>query len=444
VLAALIALTGVMFAQSLNAYTAWISQRRELASARDDALQGFLQDMKELLVAEQPDQEMADAHKRAVVRAKVRMALLRLDGNGKGTLLRFLHETGSIKKATTDNGNLPPKELHGVDLSYANLRFADLRDSDLRGVNLRSADLREADLTDTDLRKADLNKADLSSETDNRTILAPVVAKLVTTIEDVASLSDTNLSGANLSGANLSYAVLRRADLRRADLSEADLSGADLALADLSGAKGITEEMLEQAESLRGAIMPDATIHPGRYAARMFEPAVSFEVGEGWEFWGPETFDELFIQTGPNGGQLLLFTNPRHVFDPSNPSEAKELPEPEQAEEWISWFQRHPNLDTSKPVPVNVGGASGMRIDVTITSTPQNYPVEVCGEQPCVPLYPTSEFAISSYEGSKDRFVIVDVGGETVLIDVFAPAHRFDEFLPKAQEVLDSVEWEGG
>ena len=208
-----------------------------MASARDDALQGFLQDMKELLVAEQPEQEMADDHKRAVVRAKVRTALVRLDGNGKGTLFRFLHETGSIKKATTDNGNLTPNELHGADLSYANLRFADLRDSDLRGVNLRSADLREADLTDTDLRKADLNKADLSSGTNHRTILAPVVAKLVTIIEDVASLSDTNLSGANLS-----YAVLRRADLSDADLSEA---------------RGWTMEQLTAARSLEGATMPD-------------------------------------------------------------------------------------------------------------------------------------------------------------------------------------------
>ena len=38
----------------------------------------------------------------------------------------------------------------------------------------------------------------------------------------------------------------------------------------------------------------------------------------------------------------------------------------------------------------------------------------------------------------------MDVGGETVLIDVSAPADKFDEFLPKAQKVLDSVEWKGG
>jgi hypothetical protein len=37
----------------------------------------------------------------------------------------------------------------------------------------------------------------------------------------------------------------------------------------------------------------------------------------------------------------------------------------------------------------------------------------------------------------------VDVQGQTVLIDVAAPEEKFDEFLPKAQKVLDTVEWKG-
>ena len=147
----------------------------------------------------------------------------------------------------------------------------------------------------------------------------------------------------------------------------------------------------------------------------------------------PETTDELLIET-PEGGQLN-FTNPRHVFDPSNLSEQKELPEPENATEWVSWFQSHPNLDTSKPVPVSVGGASGKRIDVTYASAPENYPRDICGEEPCVPLYPTSKLGNRSYDGWKDRFIIVDVGGETLVIDVAAPAETFDAFFPKAQKV---------
>jgi len=45
----------------------------------------------------------------------------------------------------------------------------------------------------------------------------------------------------------------------------------------------------------------------------------------------------------------------------------------------------------------------------------------------------------------KDRYIIVDVRGETVLIDAAPETEgKFDEFLPKAQRVLDSVEWKGG
>ena len=42
------------------------------------------------------------------------------------------------------------------------------------------------------------------------------------------------------------------------------------------------------------------------------------------------------------------------------------------------------------------------------------------------------------------RFIVLeDIGGERVTIAVEAPAVDFEEFLPKAQKVIDTVEWEG-
>jgi hypothetical protein len=95
---------------------------------------------------------------------------------------------------------------------------------------------------------------------------------------------------------------------------------------------------------------------------------------------------------------------------------------------------------------VSVGGACGKLIDVMASSMPENYTRKVCDDKPCIPLYPASVAPMASYEGWKDRFIIasVSVGGETVLIDVAAPVEKFDQFLPKAQKVLDSVEWKGG
>jgi hypothetical protein len=261
-----------------------------------------------------------------------------------------------------------------------------------------------------------------------------------------ANLSDANLLIARLSDANLFGTNLRDANLRDADLSTADLSYADLRDADLTAADGVSKEMIEQqTKLLSNTTMPDGTVIFGE-----FEPPLSLNPGGSLDWYilsEAKTPDSISI-SGPESG-LLLFTNSLQVFDPSNPSEPKEFSEPENAKEWVAWFQRQPNLDTSKPLPVRVDGASGKQIDVKVPSTPENYPQEICYGQPCVPRYRLSEEngnenGIAGYEGFKDRFVIVDIGGETVLIDAAAPTDKFDEFLPKAQKVLDSVEWKGG
>ena len=46
-------------------------------------------------------------------------------------------------------------------------------------------------------------------------------------------------------------------------------------------------------------------------------------------------------------------------------------------------------------------------------------------------------------EEEKDRVIVLeDVEGETVTILFGGPAVDFEEFLPKAQKLLDTVEWE--
>jgi uncharacterized protein YjbI with pentapeptide repeats len=270
--------------------------------------------------------------------------------------------------------------------------------------------------------------------------------------------------------------ILNSADLSDADLSDANLSGAllwnaQLDGADLSGASGVSNEKLRrEAKSLIGTTMPDGQMYedwarnlpdtpertilpdtPGpvqaeqTYVTDEFEPAFSFTVGEGWVLLAPEMADFLLMGRNDVGGGALAFTSPLQVFDPSHLSEPREVPAPDNADEWASWFQKHPNLETSNPVPVSLGGASGERIDVTAAPTLEQVPRGICPpELPCVPLYPTSSDPVFTSGQGRDRFVIVDVEGETVVIDVgVSPASKFDGFLPYAQKVLDTVEWEG-
>jgi uncharacterized protein YjbI with pentapeptide repeats len=392
-------------AQKIENQRAEAEQKLAEQRAQDEALQAYLNQMGGLLLEKDLRESEEGSEVRTLARARTLTVLGRLDPSRKRAVMQFLIEAELVQ--SVEGGSGPIITLAGADLSEANLSEATLR-----YVGLFGADLSNANLSYDNLSHADLTQADLSN----------------------ATLRYVGLSEANLSNADLRYANLSKADLSDATLSDAD---------------GVTEEQLEeQAQTLAGATMPDGTIYPGRYAAREFEPAVSFEVGEGWEFVETRGGVWALITTGPKGGQLL-FTNPSHVFDPSNPSERKKVPAPQNADEWVSWFQRHPNLNTSKPVPVSVGGASGMQIDVTASSTLENYSRDICGKKPCIPLYPTSGGPpISAYppeaDAGKDRYIIVDVRGETVVINVTAPAGKFDTFSPKARKVLNSVEWKGG
>jgi uncharacterized protein YjbI with pentapeptide repeats len=453
-------------------------QALEDQRSQDAMLQAYLDKAGQLMLQNHLRESPESSEVRTLARSRTLTVLERLETSRESHVLRFLVETNLVQSAdgkdpvvgldgaelsgaTLSNFDLSGAKLSDANLSGAALRNADLSGTDLSGAdlsgtdlfgvdlfggaNLHEADLRSADLSNADLSNAVLSYAKLGGADLSRVDLSSILGGATLSNADLnnadlsyAKLGGADLSSAKLGGADLSHAKLDNANLYVADLSNADLSYAELERADLSyaeleranllGATGITEtDLVEQADSLKGATMPSGKIRPGEYVADAFKPTVSFKIGEGWHLDAQETSDELSIE-GPEGGQLI-FTMPRYVFDPdpSNPSELKKVSAPENADEWASWFQKHPNLDTSGPDSVPVGNASGKQIDVTPSSTRG---VDLYGD-------------IGSYEGYKDRFIIVDVGGETVIINVFAPPDKFDEFLPKAQKILDSVEWKG-
>jgi hypothetical protein len=291
-------------------------------------------------------------------------------------------------------------------------------------------------LTEADLYAADLTTVDLTEAKMRRAVLG-----------------GAELSFADLSRTDLSEADLTDARLARASLPGAYLDGTDLRDAVLMDAKGITtEELKEQGASLGGAIMPNLHLAAGRYHTKTFEPPLSFEVSEGWKLalgggsGEPEEYNRLSIMWAPEWGQLT-FTSPLSVFDTSSAAKGKNVPAPKNIDEWISWFQRHPTLKTSKPVSVPVGDTSGRRIDVTVASTLESSPRNDRG-QAYVPLYPTcdgiSSAEIHSVEGEKNRFFIVNIRDKIVIIDVSAPIQELDAFLSKAQRSLDTIAAEWG
>jgi len=222
-------------------------------------LQAYLDKMAELLLDKElrNKKDSIDDPLVEVARTRTVTTLRILDKERRNILLQFLRDAkldgfilkkASLRSIDLRYSDLSEANLSGADLIEAHLIGADLTRADLSGAHLIGADLSKAYLTQANLTNADLSKDDL------------IGAHLL-----MANLTNADLSKADLSGADLSWAYLIRADLNKANLSRADLSGVILGAANLNEAilngATVSNEQLTDAESLKGATMPDGEVY---------------------------------------------------------------------------------------------------------------------------------------------------------------------------------------
>lgn len=200
---------------------------------QETLLQAYIDKMSELLLKENMRNSKPEDEVRKIARVRTLSVLPRLDPLRKRNVLQFLYESDLINK------NKSIVSLNGADLSDAKLSELNLHEADLRRVNLKGACLDWVNISGSNMSKADVSKATFI----------------------VANLSGVDLSGAILCESNFSEAYLNDADLSIANLDKANLDRTDLSKANLSGAE-VTSEQLAQVKSLKGATMPDGSIHP--------------------------------------------------------------------------------------------------------------------------------------------------------------------------------------
>jgi hypothetical protein len=188
----------------------------------------------------------------------------------------------------------------------------------------------------------------------------------------------------------------------------------------------------------------DKALQPGEYRSEEFEPSLSFRVGDDWTNVPPESSEFLAIQRGEMGG--VYFFRVKEVYEPARMGMPNVEEAPKDPKGWVAWGRHHPYLRTSEPEQVEVGGVEGERIDVVVGDLPEDYRGR-CGTD-CVDIgrvegVPPLKNDVFLPEDEKARVTFLDVEGETVTISVTSPAIVFDDFVPEAQKVLDSVEWRG-
>jgi uncharacterized protein YjbI with pentapeptide repeats len=198
-------------------------KRTELKIAQDrlheEALQSYLDKIGHLLLKEDllATKDDPEAKVRKIAQVQTVTTLRKLDTTRQNIVIQFIRDAG----------------LADFLLSGASMVNINLHDTNLSEVKLSGADLRKVDLSGTDLSMAFLSEADLYRANLRR-----------------AFLFNAYMIGTDLSEVDLSEAFLIGADLSRAELSKANLFGAT-----------VIDKQLLKAESLKGAIMPDGTVH---------------------------------------------------------------------------------------------------------------------------------------------------------------------------------------
>jgi hypothetical protein len=146
----------------------------------------------------------------------------------------------------------------------------------------------------------------------------------------------------------------------------------------------------------------------------------------------------LAIQRG--GGEArptLRFRDLQEVYKYDKSVRTPDLPQVVKApKDMVGWFQHHPYLDTEKPEPAIVGGVKGVQFDYIVRA-------DTPGDE--VDLFRYADGSVGAAgKGFKYRAIILEgVKGKRVTIGIGSKTTEFDDFLPEAQKVLDSVKWTG-
>jgi hypothetical protein len=199
---------------------------------------------------------------------------------------------------------------------------------------------------------------------------------------------------------------------------------------------------------------PISTLAPGRYVLVNARPRLSMELGAGWRDPERDETDGFAMgwtkdaskEDAPVGG--FSMGRIQVVLDgPCRESPTRAVDQSPKG--LVDWLTAHPWLRTTQPLPVNVGGYSGLRVDVTRGKSPKGS----CAVDPELPadlqallaervylfLFADDTFWLGPDE--RFRLIVIDVDGAPVSFLAYSTS-GFDDFMPHVDSVLASIRFE--
>jgi hypothetical protein len=186
---------------------------------------------------------------------------------------------------------------------------------------------------------------------------------------------------------------------------------------------------------------PGTELEPGRYSAEHAGPTFEFSVGEGW-LVGPSGDGPIFtLEYAESPGAVVSFTrfDGDAFLDSCDPDSTITVePSVGRLAEIIAG---NPYLNASTARETEVGGFSGLVLDVGVPAyTECSLPYLLIW---ALPIGEAGDFV--QLADQQSRFIILDVGGDVIVVAVEAfPGVPFGAVLDATTELLGTVTLEPG
>ncbi|MEX1295924.1 MAG: hypothetical protein AB1Z67_07120 [Candidatus Limnocylindrales bacterium] len=181
---------------------------------------------------------------------------------------------------------------------------------------------------------------------------------------------------------------------------------------------------------------PGTVLEGGRYTSDFVGPVIEFEAGDEWVV-GPSGSGPIFtLEYVAAPGSVLSFTrfDGETFLDSCDPS-SMTLVEP-GVSRLAEIIAGNPYLNAGPPQIVEIGGFSGLQLDVGVPTYAEcALPYVLIW---AIPVGEGGEFVQMANQQS--RFIVLDVGGDVIVVAIETfPGVPFGGFLDAAGELLDSV-----
>ena len=188
-----------------------------------------------------------------------------------------------------------------------------------------------------------------------------------------------------------------------------------------------------------------ASLMPGTYSVRTggVTPA-KFTITEAG--WVALSGDLASWEIGLDESHTIVVAHEAKALDPLGDGYGSQVAIGPTAADFANWLASLDVLTTTAPTSVTLGGIAGVTLDVGL-QWPGNRPIHTFCDpaDPCAALFATtltSADGLGIVASERDRFFVLDGPGGVVVVDVGARKEDWDSFMPAAQAVLDSLQFE--